>query len=378
MRVFLHCLQLGLGHVSRTISLGRELIKRGHEAYFFASGSAYDLLKKEFQGVHFCNPMSWCETPDGIAVIPSTLNVFLPMVSYDHESKVFNVKGPVSMDIIHRYYDQRKYLAKYRPNIIVVDGDLLALRLAQRRKTPSVFVTNYIRPGYGFPAFLLPGHNFVERYIKNCDKIVVPDLPGPYTICQYNLGDLEYFGVEEKVEFVGSFFDMSYEKGSEEFIFASISGPSGSRVKIARETIPVLARLKQKSIASLGEPDSKFHRKIGNCEVYGWLTKKQRKECMKNARIIIFSGSHGTSLEVIKYRKPSICMPTQAEQMGNARKLEELGCSIFVERKEQVEPAIKEIDENLDSCKENLKKISEVASKFNGVKRAADIIEGLA
>lgn len=378
MEIFLNCLQLGLGHVSRTISLGRELVKRGHEAHFFASGSAYDLLKKEFRGVHFCNPMSWCETPDGIAVIPSTLNVFLPMVSYDQESKVFNVKRPVSMDIIHRYYDQRRYIAKYRPNIIVVDGDLLALRLAQRQKTPSVFVTNYIRPGYGFPAFLLAGHNFVERYIKNCDKIIVPDLPEPYTVCQYNLGDLEYFGVEEKVEFVGSFFDMSYEKGSEEFIFASISGPPGSRAKIAKETIPVLARLKQKSIASLGEPNNKSYGKIGNCEVHGWLTKKQRKECMKNARIIIFSGSHGTSLEVLKYRKPSICMPTQAEQMGNARKLEELGCSIFVERKEQVEPAIKEMDENIDSYKESLKKISEVASKFNGVKRAADIIEGSA
>ena len=64
--------------------------------------------------------------------------------------------------------------------------------------------------------------------------------------------------------------------------------------------------------------------------------------------------------------------------MGNARKLEELGCSIFIKRKGQIEHAIKEIDENLDSYKENMKKISEAASKLNGAKKAADIIEGLA
>ena len=156
MRIFFNCLQLGLGHVSRTISLGRELVGRGHEVHFFSSGSAYDLLNKDFQDVHPCIPMFWCETPDGIAAVPSALNIFLPMVSYNHESKGFDIKGPVSMNIIHRYYDQRKYVAKHRPNVIVVDGDLLALRLAQRWKTPSVFVTNYIRPGYGFPAFLLP------------------------------------------------------------------------------------------------------------------------------------------------------------------------------------------------------------------------------
>lgn len=378
MNIFFNCLQLGLGHVSRTISLGRELVGRGHEVHFFSSGSAYNLLRKEFQDAHRCIPMFWCETADGIAEIPSTLNIFLPMVSYNHESKGFGIKGPVSMDIMRQYYDQRKYISKYRPNIVVVDGDLLALRLAQRWKTPSVFITNYIRPRYGFPAFLLPGHTFVERYMKKCDRIMIPDLPEPYTICEYNLGNLEYFGVRKKVEFVGSFFDMSYEKGSEKFIFASISGPTGSRVKIAKEIMPVLARLKGKSIASLGEPNNKFHRKIGNCEVYGWLSQKQRREYMRNARIIIFSGSHGTSLEVIKYRKPSLCIPTQAEQMGNARKLEELGCSIFIKRKGQIEPAIKEIDENLNSYKENLKKLSEVASKLNGVKRAADIIEDLA
>jgi UDP:flavonoid glycosyltransferase YjiC (YdhE family) len=91
--------------------------------------------------------------------------------------------------------------------------------------------------------------------------------------------------------------------------------------------------------------------------------------------MIVFSGGHGTCFEVIKYRKPSVCIPTQPEQMGNARKLQELQCSILAENEKQFESSIMKIEDKKEFYKNNAKKISEFSSRFNGVDRAVDIIE---
>jgi uncharacterized protein (TIGR00661 family) len=210
--------------------------------------------------------------------------------------------------------------------------------------------------------------------VKRCEKIIVPDNP-EHTICEYSLGDLDQIGIRDKVEFVGSFLNMTSERGSEKHIFASISGPLGTRARLTRMLIPVLSRLKTKSVVSLGEPSNKAPKKRGNCEIHSWLNREQREEYMKNAEIIIFSGGHGTCFEVIKHGKPSVCIPTQPEQMGNARKLQELNCSISVENEAQLKSAILEIEEEREFYKNHVKKITEYSSKFRGIEKAVEVIE---
>nr|NIR87302.1 glycosyltransferase family 1 protein [Candidatus Bathyarchaeota archaeon] len=89
----------------------------------------------------------------------------------------------------------------------------------------------------------------------------------------------------------------------------------------------------------------------------------------------IFSGGHGTCFEVIKHRKTSICIPTQPEQMANAKKMEELKCSIYVENKEQLKSAIKEIEAKKEFYKSNIEKLHKHSNRFKGLKRAVTIIE---
>ncbi len=96
---------------------------------------------------------------------------------------------------------------------------------------------------------------------------------------------------------------------------------------------------------------------------------------MKNAKVIIFSGGHGTCFEVIKQRKPSICIPTQPEQMANARKLDELKCSIYVENKGQLKSAIEEIEAKKEFYRSNVEKIHEYSSRFKGLRRSVTVIE---
>jgi len=375
MRLFLSCTELGLGHVTRITPLGKKLAERGHELFFFSGGTAYQLLKKEFEKVHPCAPVAWYENAHGVITSASVLNILMPLPYFNYEKNKLEIKSPSAAETVQRYYDLRRHIRRIKPNLIVSDGDMHALRLAYRWRIPSVYITNIIRPGYSFSPLLTPGERFTERYVKKCQRIIVPDNPQPYTLCEYNIGNIDEMGIRDNVEFVGSFFDMASKTGSEKHIFAPISGPIGTRAKMARMIIPLLSRLKTKSIVSLGEPYNKVAKKIGNCEIHSWLNKEQRDECMRNAKTIVFSGGHGTCFEVIKHRKPSVCVPTQPEQMGNARKLQDLKCSISVENEKQLKSAFFEIEKRIDWYKHNVKKVSEYSSRFKGLDRAADVIE---
>lgn len=368
----LTCNELGLGHVSRVVLLGKELEKEGFELFFYSGGLAYEVLKKEFRNVYYCTPVSWYENKRGIVVSASVLNILFPLPLFNNG---FRFKLPSGIETVYRYYDLRRNILKINPKAIVSDGDIHALRLAKRWNYPSIYITNLIRPSYGFPKLLLPGERLTERYVRNCSKIIIPDNPMPYTICEYNLGNLDHVGVIDKVEYVGSFMDLSPIEGGEKHIFASISGPLGTKAKLIKTVVPVLSNLKTKSVVSLGYPKEECSVTLRNCIIHPWLPPQQRQNVIANAKIVIFSGGHTTCFETIKYMKPSICIPTQPEQKANALKLQELGCSLIAENKEQLKSAIKKLEDNYDFYKRNLERINRISKKFNGVEKTIKTIK---
>ena len=377
MRLLFSCSELGLGHVSRVIPLGKRLEKDGHEAFFFSGGKAYELLAKEFRHVYKCTPIAWYENGHGIVTSASLLNILLPLPLFNMERSRVEMKDSNAMETIHRYYDLRQNLRDISPDILVADGDINALRLASRWKIPSVYIANMIRPSYGFSAFLNPGERLVEQYVKKCSKIIIPDNPPPYTVSGYNIGNLEKAGFDGKIEYVGAFVDTTYMKGSEDHIFAPISGPVGTRSKLIKTLLPVLQNTSAKVIISLGLPGEKASAKIGNCELHNWLSNQERQEAMKNAKYVIFSGGHITCFETVKYAKPSICIPTQPEQAGNAAKLQDLNCSIKVKNQKDLAKAVKRMTEEHEFFKKNMLALNEFSNRFKGLDRAVAIVESL-
>lgn len=377
MRIMLCCSELGLGHVSRIIPLGKKLRDNGHDVSFFSGGRAYQLLQKEFTNVHHCTPVVWYENSRGILVYASLMNILLPLPVFNIEKNKLELKNSNAMETVHRYYDLRRQIKIRKPDLIIVDGDIHALRLASRWKIPSVYITNIIRPSYDFSAIFYPGERIIERYMKHCQRIIIPDIPPPYTICEFNLGDLERVGIGEKVDFVGSFINTSSPGGTQDHIFAPISGPFGTRAKLSKLIVPTLRKLSMKSIVSLGTSDIKKTIKRKDIEIYSWLSTEKRKEFMKNAKIIIFSGGHGTCFETIKYEKPSICIPTQPEQMGNAAKLQKLKCSIVVKNQKELKKAIETIEIEKSSYCRKVREINRYSKKNNGLNQTVKIIESL-
>jgi len=377
MKLLLSCTELGLGHVTRLIPLGKKLAERGHELHFFSGGTAYQLLKKEFENVYPCTPVTWYETTHGLIASASVLNILFPLPYFNHDRHRMEIKSSSASETVHRYYDLRRHIRKIKPDLIMCDGDMHALRLAHRWRIPSVYVTNIIRPSYAFSPLLVPGERFTERYVKKSTRIIIPDDPPPYTICEHNLGDLKAMNIRDKVEFVGSFIDMTPSQGREEHIFAPISGPLGTRAKLTPILISVLREIETKSIISLGQVGSKIVKKIGNCEVYTWLTKEERYEFMANARLVVFSGGHATCFETVKHCKPSVIMPTQPEQDANGWKMKQLGCTAIAKNGEQLKHAFQEIAEESDVYKSNVERLNKYANKFRGLDQAAAVIENI-
>ncbi len=377
MRLLFSCSELGLGHVSRIIPLGKRLQNRGHEMFFFSGGKAYDLLQKEFSHVYKCTPISWYENAHGIITSASLVNMLLPLPLFNFEKNRLEIKNSNAWETIHRYYDLRENINELAPDMLIADGDINALRLSQRWGFPSVYIANMIRPSYGFSAFLNPGERLVERYVKKCSKIIIPDNPPPYTISEYSIGNIDSMGLGDEVEYVGSFVDTSPVEGGKEHIFAPISGPPGTRAKMLKTLLPVLKKMKTKCIISLGTPGKKSSAKIGNCELHTWLSAEERAEYMRNAKFVIFSGGHATCFETVKYAKPSICIPTQPEQLGNAAKLQDLDCSITVKNQKQLEKAVARMENDQDSFDKNMLSLNKFSNKYRGLDRAQTIVETL-
>jgi uncharacterized protein (TIGR00661 family) len=378
MRLLFSCAELGLGHTFRVISLGKKLEEKGNEIFFFSGGAAYQVLKKEFGNVYPCTPVGWYENARGITTSASLLNILIPLPYLHTEKYRIEIKSPSALETIRRYYDLRRNIRKIKPDLVIADGDMHALRLAQRWKLPSVYITNIIRPSCGFSPLLIPGERFTELYVKRCSRIVVPDNPLPYTICELNLGDLDEIGIKNKVEFVGSFLDMTPMEGSGRYVFAPISGPLGTRAKLTKVVVSALKRLDIKSVISLGLLGKKVVTKVRNCEIHTWLSQEERCEYMKNASLVIFSGGHGTCLETVKYLKPSVCIPTQPEQMGNAKKMQDLGCSAVVKNDEQLKQAIRDIEAKNQFYTRNVRRLNQYSNKFKGLENAISVIEGSA
>jgi UDP:flavonoid glycosyltransferase YjiC (YdhE family) len=127
----------------------------------------------------------------------------------------------------------------------------------------------------------------------------------------------------------------------------------------------------------LGTPGRKASAKIGNCEIHTWLSPEEREQAMLNAKFVIFSGGHATCFETIKYAKPSICIPTQPEQLGNAAKLQDLNCSITVKNQKQLEKAVEKMEEQKIDYERNVEALNEFSNRYNGLNRAVSIIENL-
>src|SRR4030066_288537 len=124
MRLLYSCSELGLGHASRTLALGKRLEKAGHEVFFSTGARAYELLRQEFKNVYPSTPVAWYENAHGIITSASLINILVPLPVFNSETRKFEIKNASAMETAHRYYDLSRHIKEINPNLVISDGDI--------------------------------------------------------------------------------------------------------------------------------------------------------------------------------------------------------------------------------------------------------------
>lgn len=186
---------------------------------------------------------------------------------------------------------------------------------------------------------------FLGLMWDRAERIVVPDLPPPYTLSAHNLWDidasrsrLEYVGftsrrptvTQAQVQKVAGklLFDTS-----KPIVFIHISGPRGTRepfVKLALECSKILSGV-QTVISGGMTSGSVDPLRVGqNAWYYEWCPV--RDELFAMASVIVMRGGHTALSQAIQFGKPVVTIPIEnhGEQLGNSEKIAELGAGIML------------------------------------------------
>lgn len=367
MKVYIGACEIGLGHIGRTIEVANKLREKGIECIFSTTGNALDFVKKNNFYAYETVPGYWSEKKNGEVDFLKTI-----------------LRSPyLGIQYLRRISKERRQIVESKVDLVISDSLFATMKAVKKLNTPLFVITNQIR--INLPRMRI---NFLKKFGENAitkgnikiislaEKILVPDLPYPYTISIENLSKIGE--VEKRLKFVGLIvkeckkFDKkeieAKYKVRHPFIFAPISGPELAKPSLINKLKEILPEYN--SLLTTGNPEKNFEEKIKSLRIKSWV--EERQKIMKIADIIISRAGLGTCGEIISFGKPCILIPqpNQPEQEGNAKSMERIGIAKIIEQNELSKEVLKNAIEDIFNNKEYIKKakeIKEVSMKFNGV-----------
>ena len=329
-RVYFSVFGSGLGHVIRALDLAGRL-GAGYESRFSSSG----------QGIEHLRVMGL----DGAAVETPSLDVEWKGGGFSswHVLPQF----PFTFDAFLRQMAfERRSIKKFDPGVVVSDSKLSPVIAAKEQSYPVVTMLNQFLISFP-PRFKTGMGRFYERVAGNAlglmwslsDRVLMTDLPPPYTIAESNLLQADVSGVVEFVGFTVSRPRPDDEKkketvvrlglGGRPLVFCQISGPGPTKKVFADGVLAAAGALTKDNnlVLSLGVSggSSAPRRLASGAWVYEWCPVKD--ELFELADLIVARAGHSTIGQCIDRGKPAILVPIRnhPEQIGNAAKFAKLG-----------------------------------------------------
>jgi UDP:flavonoid glycosyltransferase YjiC (YdhE family) len=240
-------------------------------------------------------------------------------------------------------------ISLHDPGVVVSDSRLSPIVGAKLVGTPSVVVLNQIKLLLSPRLRELAIARLVEDMIGEllgsmwslADRILVPDLPPPFTISSHNIWNigstarrLEYIGftspkhdvTESRMEQVAGSLGLVRTRP---LVYVLVSGPSQTRMVLVRLAIEAakLSDPKIQFVISEGKAKgSPEPRKIGeSIWYYEWCPV--RDEILAMCDALVLRGGHVALSQAIQFGKPVLTVPIEnhGEQLGNSKKIAELG-----------------------------------------------------
>jgi len=375
---------VGLGHASRLLVLATKLKEFGYESRFSSFGEAKNYLNLHGYKCNSIPPVEFLWGREGEFSVKYNITKIPQWLT--------NVPIQVNKEIA--------YIKKYNPHIIISDSRISSLIAGKILNIPTILLINQIK------LLLTPTlRKFkIVKFFETCfgefmggiwntsDKILIPDLPPPYTISEETINTV--ISIKSKINyigFIGSKRDISEDKvnnviksikidKNKMLIFVHISGPKETRKPIILKIMEACNNLNDiQFIFSEGKANgnSTPRKLFNNIWYYEWCPC--RDEIFYLADILIIRGGHTAISQAIQFGKPFISIPIEnhGEQISNSNKIEKLGIGIKIDSKSINAKVIEEsIEEIISDNKYNKKAVQlmEISNKLDGIENIKNII----
>jgi len=312
MKVLVFICGEGLGHTSRCIALGRELLDAGHEVYLGAYGYSKEFIERKGYRT--------LEIPPEIKLVgdSGSLNLKKSIISTLKSGSVFGIFKVLSL------------LKEKKPDIVVSDSYFTGIIGSKARGIPVYLIVNQSNMENFFKnggiALRTMGWIIKQFYIyifKRVDKIIIPDFPMPYTVCRLNLAFEKK--VSKNLFFSGPLvlekFDNVKAAVLQKPHVLSLIGGFGYREPIFRKVIEVAKLDKSINYTLLSGPNL-------NPDVFSHLPENvtikhfinDQFPYLKASELVIAPGGHSTIMEALTFGVPVLSFPdiNHSEQESNA------------------------------------------------------------
>jgi UDP-N-acetylglucosamine--N-acetylmuramyl-(pentapeptide) pyrophosphoryl-undecaprenol N-acetylglucosamine transferase len=383
-RAYLAPYGVGLGHASRLLSISKHLKEDNIMIKFSSYGEAVSYIHIHGYDCVKVPPIEFAWNVGGFSIKNSIANIPLWFTNFARQVT-----------------QETKNISSFNPNIVVSDSRLSPLISSKILDVPSIVILNQIklllspriREFKIARAFENLNGEFFGNIWSMADKLLIPDLPPPYTIAEHNIWNLE--SVKRKMHYIGfttskwrednqaienALHSLNLDK-KRPIIFIHISGPYETRLNLI-STIMDASKYFRKDIQyiiSEGKPKGNtIPRKISST---GWYYEwcPIRDEIFALSDLIVIRAGHEVISQAIEHGKPVVIIPipNHGEQLGNSEKVERMKIGIRLEPSKieayQVAEAIHKILDD-KSYLENVLKIKKVTDGLDGINNALNII----
>jgi UDP-N-acetylglucosamine--N-acetylmuramyl-(pentapeptide) pyrophosphoryl-undecaprenol N-acetylglucosamine transferase len=372
---------VGLGHASRMMMLAERLGDSDVDIRFSSFGEGARYISMQGYECMTVPPVEFAWSIEGgFSVKYSISNIPLWFTNFPRQIK-----------------DEINNIIKYDPNIVVSDTRLSSLVASKILNIPSVVILNQVklllsprlREFKICRAWEKMNGEFLGLIWRIADRILVPDLPPPYTIAEQNIWETS--SVMKKLEYVGftapkshiteaQLRDAAAHLGidrSKPIVFIHISGPLKTRIPIIRTSIEACKSLRPEIqyVISEGRPGGDIQPK--KITRLGWYYEwcPIRDEIFAMSDVLVLRGGHTTISQAIQFGKPLITIPIEnhSEQLGNSNKIAKIGIGIRLEpnkiKANQITCAIHQLldDNRFQQKAEELMRLTERLDGINNI-----------
>jgi len=336
-KIYLAPCGMGLGHAARMLSAGLRLKSR-FDVVYSTYGLAADFIEKFGFKVYREPPVHYSVFSDG---------------EVDTKATILSGVGNIA-NFLRQVQMEAENIASEKPNLIISDSRLSTLIASKLHNLRTLLVCNQLKVEIPIKKITFLKSFFKkisEEYLAKilftgwymADRILIPDLPPPYTISKYTIGNEAMNS--KKVRFIGPLLMKWPENYPHKEAIKSRMGLSGKKVVLLslsgslreRESMlyRVLETLKKCDrndiviIASRGKVGGRNVVKKDRTIIFDWIRDKYL--FLKASDVVITHGGHTSILEAIVFGVPSINIPakTHTERFLNSLAAQELGVGLL-------------------------------------------------